>query len=295
MYLAQHDEALARRRETLHKDWSRTVFDELQQQVQRGLDARSTAAIERRRRDALQHYLDASNRKAHVGGVVLDDEERLGVDAPAARAHAAAIKVDVSRLQDPTQRGLDAIRREERLLRSFNSAATGGGELSDAAAAGAAVGGIDALAPRSMLPVTAWAQVRQTQGRYAEQADAAELARQDPRWGAGAGPRPLRLRATGQAHPATFASSVAMDHFTPAAELAVSDPQVQRATRARELALARRAARKAALGPGAAGAEDEGDTAAVVDHSAAYANNEGRGRGGRVGAGTGGVSSITTL
>jgi hypothetical protein len=60
--LAVKDDAETRRKDQLYKEWQRTVFNPIQQQIGSALDALPTSDIELRRRAQFEEYLETSNR-----------------------------------------------------------------------------------------------------------------------------------------------------------------------------------------------------------------------------------------
>lgn len=295
-FLDSRAHAVRVRNETLHKDWRRTVFDEVQRQVQRGLDAQTTQEIQRRRTGFMAAYLRDVARKANSGGVVLSDEEHAGPGSTMAQARAHAVKVYMGAVQraDPTQRELEAIREDERRFAalSLGSRSPGSPVLQNA---GAAIP-FDAVRPRPMLDVTQWHQVRDTQhGRYSY--GYTDEDNQDPKWGAGAGPKPRRPRAPLPADHPCFASHVPMDHFTPAAELAAQDPLTQLEAKKRVLRQQRAQERAAGSELRASVPLQDRDTSRVVTHDTARLLPEevdalATKRPPRAHAGNGGVSTV---
>ena len=216
-YLAVREGAVHRRQAALHDDWRRKVFDEIQRQVQRGLDAQSTAAIQRRRCDLQRQYVEITGKRHVLVDVVNQDEY------DPFKYRDLSIKIDTSRLDDPTLRELRAIEQERQLRAHLGQPA---GPQPQA---------------RAMLPVHAWGHSRDTlHGRYSLQEVTPEaLAAQDRELGAGAGPRPRAslIAAAGPEALAGTRSSIVWDHFTPPAELARQDKTLLRGLRKSERTL----------------------------------------------------------
>ncbi len=203
-YLELRDEAVQRRQAGMHKDWQRKVFNDIQRQVQRGLDSQTTAQIERRRCNLMQAYLDISNRKNVVCDVVVQSEY------DPFKYRDKAIRIRTADIQDPTRRELDALLQEKELFKSLD------------------LGDVIEPRPRPMFDTTQWSKVRDTlHGRYSIQEIApGAFEAQNPEYGAGAGPRPRAslVRQSG-GPPVGGASTVLFDHFSDPRELARTQPR----------------------------------------------------------------------
>lgn len=192
-YLKIRDEAVQRKKAELYKEWEVNVFNDIQRQVQRGLDAQSTREIEKRRNKLQQEYLDITNRKRVVVDVIVENEY------DPFKYKNKNIKIRMDKIRDPTRRELDTINEEKKILQSLKIPV-----------------GVEPTI-RPMLPTEEWSKVRDTlHGRYTLQEVTPEMIlAQNRALGAGAGPRP-RSELIGPANPKALAgsrSSIVFDHF----------------------------------------------------------------------------------
>jgi len=230
-FLDVREEAAARRREALHHDWERNVFNTIQRQIRSELEKMPVAEIERRRRREFQAYLDSTrntlsppslNSTSDVVNQRMLSRSRSGRTGHT-MVTGSALGSRLGRFNDPTFSELEEMRKERHLFSTLDLSAS-----QSPAAIGSSQPAVttlnagqidpDLARPRPSLDPREWALARDgPHGRYSEQVvNPKQLLAQDRKYGAGAGPRPRAYicEPASREVPLLSRSHVTFDHFS---------------------------------------------------------------------------------
>jgi len=113
-YLTVKEQASRRKQEQQYKDWNKDVFQPIQDQIRAGLKGRPTHDIEKRRINAMQEYIDVTNKKDGVfRDILIDDYDPL-------KQRQQALTYTTKKIADPLKADLDKIQWEADLIASMN-------------------------------------------------------------------------------------------------------------------------------------------------------------------------------